>query len=482
MLGYKRGDLEESFERAFNSIIHPDEYEEFKRLLERLHKLKEEDVDETELRLRDAENNYNWLFARNVSFKRDENGTTTQVLGTAINITTRKRAEEELLIAKQQAEHAARAKSEFLSNMSHEIRTPMNAIIGLSDLLLQVGLKGEDFDNLKAIKNSADNLLVIINDILDFSKIEAGKLSFENIPFNLSERLEHVRITMDFKAEQKGIYLRIDLGEDIPNHLTGDPFRLNQILINLIGNAVKFTKDGGVTVRITQIENNSLKASLRFEVIDTGIGIPKEKQADIFESFSQAYTDITRNYGGTGLGLTITRRLVELQGGSLNLESEKDKGSNFYFDLSFGIAEEEVTTDNAGSSKPAEDSVTGLRILVAEDNPVNQMLIKQVLSKWSVEFTVCNNGKEAVEQTERDEYDILLMDLQMPVMAGITAAHEIRNGNTVNKDIPIVALTVDAFVETRQRVIEEGFTDYLTKPFKREELLDKLLSCTRQIS
>jgi CheY-like chemotaxis protein len=287
---------------------------------------------------------------------------------------------------------------------------------------------------------------------------------------------------MDFKAEQKGIYLRIDLGEDIPNHVTGDPFRLNQILINLICNAVKFTKDGGVTVRITQIENNSLKASLRFEVIDTGIGIPKEKQADIFESFSQAYTDITRNYGGTGLGLTITRRLVELQGGSLNLESEKDKGSNFYFDLSFDIADEAVSTEHTTSDKPAEDSVTGLRILVAEDNPVNQMLIKQVLSKWSVEFTVCNNGKEAVDQTERDEYDILLMDLQMPVMDGITAAHEIRNGNTINKDIPIVALTADAFVETRQRVIEEGFTDYLTKPFKREELLNKLLSCTRQVN
>ncbi len=264
-------------------LFTPDEYGEFKSLLERLHHLKEDDVDETELRLKDAEDNYNWLFARNVSFKRDVNGITTQVLGTAINITTRKRAEEELLIAKQQAEHAARAKSEFLSNMSHEIRTPMNAIIGFSDLLLlQAELKGEDLDNLKAIKNSADNLLVIINDILDFSKIEAGKLSFENISFNLEERLEHVRKTTDFKAKQKGVYLKIDLDENIPSSLMGDPFRLNQILINLIGNAIKFTKNGGVTVRVTRTNKDLESIGLKFEVVYTGIGIPEEKQATIF--------------------------------------------------------------------------------------------------------------------------------------------------------------------------------------------------------
>ncbi len=201
-----------------------------------------------------------------------------------------------------------------------------------------------------------------------------------------------------------------------------------------------------------------------------------------FESFSQAYTDISRNYGGTGLGLTITRRLVELQGGNLNLESEKDNGSNFYFDLTFSKAKETDKPKKPKSNELPEEAVTGLRILVAEDNPVNQMLIKQVLSKWSVEFTICNNGKEAVEQTEQTEYDILLMDLQMPVMDGITAAHEIRNGNSINKDIPIVALTADAFIDTRQRVIDEGFNDYLTKPFKREELLNKLLVCTQRVN
>jgi len=478
LLGYKKGDLPSTFERAFNQLIEPKDYPAFKELLYRLSFLGEDDVDETEIKLIDAEGNYNWLFARNVSFKRNDEGRTIQVLGTAINISTRKKAEEELLIAKQQAEHAATAKSEFLSNMSHEIRTPMNAIIGLTDLLLGQEFKGENLENLKAIKNSADNLLVIINDILDFSKIEAGKLSFESISFDLKERLEHVVKTMNFKAEQKGIYLKLHFKNDVPNYLVGDPFRLNQILINLVGNAVKFTGDGGVTIQVSS-EHKKEREFVKFEVIDTGIGIPEEKQATIFESFSQAYTDISRNYGGTGLGLTITKRLVELQGGGLGLESEKDKGSNFYFTLPFTIGSEDQKQHLVVNDfKSKEESLKGIRILVAEDNPVNQMLIKQVLSKWAVEFIICNNGREAVDMVSTNPFDIILMDLQMPVLDGISATHEIRKLDHANSEIPIIALTADAFVETRKRVINEGFTDYLTKPFKKEDLLTKISQYT----
>lgn len=474
LLGYQKGDLPNSFEKAFNKLISEKDYPAFKELLYRLSFLEEDDVDETELKLIDAEGNYNWLFARNVSFKRNKDGRTTQVLGTAINISTRKKAEEELLIAKQQAEHAATAKSEFLSNMSHEIRTPMNAIIGLTDLLLGQQFKGENLENLKAIKNSADNLLVIINDILDFSKIEAGKLSFESISFDLNERLEHVVKTMNFKAEQKGIYLKLRLKNEVPNHLVGDPFRLNQILVNLVGNAVKFTSNGGVTIQVSS-EHKEEKEYVKFEVIDTGIGVPEEKQATIFESFSQAYTDISRNYGGTGLGLTITKRLIELQGGEIGLASEKDKGSNFFFYLPFAIgSKEQKRTLSTSDLDKKKNSLKGIRILVAEDNPVNQLLIEQILSKWSVEYTICNNGREAVDNLTVNLFDIVLMDLQMPILDGISATQEIRQLDHPNSEVPIIALTADAFVETRKRVINEGFSDYLTKPFKKEDLLTKI--------
>jgi len=476
MLGYGPNDLPKSFEKAFNRLIDPQEYEDFKRFVNRLALLSEEEVDEAEMKLIGADGNYNWMFTRNVSFKRNEQGVTTQVLGTAVNISNRKKEEEELLIAKQQAEHAATAKSEFLSNMSHEIRTPMNAIIGLSDLLLSRDFKGEDLENLKAIKNSADNLLVIINDILDFSKIEAGKLNFESIAFSLRERLDHVIKTMNFKAEQKNIYLKLSLSKDLPSHLIGDPFRLNQILVNLVGNAVKFTSEGGVTIQVSsQSKEEDGTENITFEVIDTGIGVPEEKQASIFESFSQAYTDVTRHYGGTGLGLTITKRLVELQGGNLGLESEKDKGSNFHFTLPFQITQcEDKDHIKVLNHEDLKDSLSGVNILVAEDNPVNQMLIQQVLSKWDVTFTICNNGQEAVDVINQQTFNIILMDLQMPVLDGISATHKIRQSEGVNQDIPIIALTADAFVETRKRVINEGFNDYLTKPFKKEDLLEKI--------
>lgn len=480
LLGYEKGDLPDSFERAFNSLIPEEEYPQFVKFLEQLVQLKEDEVVETELQLRSKKGTYEWMFSRNVPFKSDGNRV-KQVLGTAINISSRKEAEQEVLEAKQLAENAANAKSDFLSNMSHEIRTPMNAIIGLTDLLLRKDFSDDDIENLRAIKYSADNLLVIINDILDFSKIEAGKLAFEHISFSIRDRMEHMRKTLEIKAQEQKIYLRLQCDESVPAQVMGDPYRLNQILVNLVGNAIKFTKVGGVEVKVSLCERQGDQVRLRFEVIDTGIGIPQDKLRSVFESFSQAYTDTTRNYGGTGLGLAITKRLVELQQGEISVTSEKGKGSNFFFELPFQVHEEDEKPNENEHSDGDEVDVSGLYILVAEDNPVNQLLIKQVLSKWDIGYEICTNGHEALVLCRDKCFDLILMDLQMPVMDGISATQEIRKLMEPNyENVPIVALTADAFVETRDRVIDSGFTDFLTKPFKSEALLEKINSLTKQ--
>ncbi|NEQ50709.1 MAG: response regulator [Leptolyngbya sp. SIO3F4] len=467
-LGYGKDDLEGSFERAFNNLVHPGQLQDFYSFLDYMEDLPEDEVKEIELQLKNNEGEYEWMFSRNVSFRRSEDGRAKQVLGTAINITKRKRAEQELVEAKRMAENAAKAKSEFLSNMSHEIRTPMNAIIGLTELLLQQEFEKESQENLKAIQYSADNLLVIINDILDFSKIEAGKLAFEQIPFEVRERMEYIRKTLEFKATEKGIYLHIDFSDRVPDTLVGDPFRLNQILVNLVGNAIKFTHEGGVTIRLEVTEREEERIQVRFEVRDTGIGIPKGKQSMIFDSFSQAYTDTTRNFGGTGLGLAITKRLVELQGGQIGIDSETGKGSNFYFALWFGLSQDSVTkAKSTRKEQPLHE--LHLHVLVAEDNPVNQLLITQILRKWDIDHTVCENGQEAVDLCRKNHYDLILMDLQMPIMDGMHATREIRDLDTY-EHVPIVALTADAFVETRDQAISSGFSDFLTKPFHAEEL------------
>jgi signal transduction histidine kinase len=263
------------------------------------------------------------------------------------DITDRKKVEWEILESKIEAERTAKAKSEFLSNMSHEIRTPMNAIIGLSELLLKENLTDKQHENMKSIKYSADNLLVIINDILDFSKIESGKVEFENINFDIFLKIQEIRKTFIFKAEEKGIALKFRVDDKIPQFVVGDPFRLNQILLNLLSNAVKFTKEGTVSLLVSLVAGKGENVTLKFDIIDTGIGIPKDKLASVFESYTQAYTDITRRFGGTGLGLAITRQLVTMQGGQINLDSEIGKGTTFSVQLDFvkGVVEKESSAE-----------------------------------------------------------------------------------------------------------------------------------------
>jgi PAS domain S-box-containing protein len=408
----------------------------------------------------------------------DEFGNVSGVAVYGQDFTEKKKVEREILESKFEAERTAKAKSEFLSNMSHEIRTPMNAIIGLSELLLKESLTDKQLENLKSIKYSADNLLVIINDILDFSKIESGKIEFESINFDLFSKVQEIRKTFIFKAEEKGIGLKFHVDERISQFVIGDPFRLNQILLNLLSNALKFTKEGTVSLIVDLVSEDEENVEIKFNVIDTGIGIPKDKLASVFESYTQAYTDITRRFGGTGLGLAITRELVTMQNGQINIESEQGKGSTFSVTLQFqkGIAENQATVDEQIAEMLEKRDFDGMSVLLVEDNVMNQFVAHQVLELWNIKVDFANDGLEATDKLKINDYALVLMDLQMPVMSGYQATAFIRDKTNKlrNPEIPIIALTADAFPETKKKVMEEGMNDFVTKPLEQNDLYNKI--------
>ncbi|HXA01793.1 MAG TPA: CHASE3 domain-containing protein [Cytophagaceae bacterium] len=400
-----------------------------------------------------------------------------------IDIKLRIKTEEQLKIAKEEAEEANKTEEQFLANMSHEIRTPMNAVVGMTNLILQSDLTPKQLEYMKAIKQSSDNLLIIINDILDFSKIRAGKIETESIDFRLGEILQGLYNTFRFKTEEKNLKFINKIDPALPDVIIGDPVRLNQILINLIGNAIKFTETGSITIESSQIKRDAELVTIQFSVKDTGIGIKEEKLDTIFESFSQASSDTTRKYGGTGLGLTISKQLIELQGGEISVHSKINEGTTFSFILPFSIGSQE----NIQEFKIKEintNNLNGLRVLLVDDNDLNQIVAVDTLNLLikNLKIDIAQNGRVALEKVENANYDIILMDVHMPELDGYETTKRIRNKKNSYHEIPIMAMTASATIEEVQKCLKSGMDDCIAKPFDPAVLLRKISALiTREI-
>ncbi|MBL7871772.1 MAG: response regulator [Cyclobacteriaceae bacterium] len=383
------------------------------------------------------------------------------------DISQRKKDAEELM-------RAQKAKEQFLANISHEIRTPINGIAGMASLLSQNPTKEEQRTYLNATRSAADNLKVIINDILDLASIESGKIQLEKIGFNLNDLLHSLIDTYGVQAAEKGVKLSYSLAKDTNKIFIGDPVRLNQILINLIGNAIKFTHTGSIHVSVNTEKIKDKTYFLKFDISDTGIGIPKSKLQTIFESFSQADASVTRKYGGTGLGLTIVRQLVELQKGSIRVSSKENEGSTFSFTLAYQVGKTEFF-DESKLYKPKQTSqLKNAYVLLVEDNDINRLYASSILKMWGCHFETAENGVVALEKIRNNSFDVILMDIQMPVMDGFETTKAIRQGDPTKKEVPIIALTANATQKDFEKCIAAGMNDCITKPFTQDDLFKTL--------
>ena len=383
-----------------------------------------------------------------------------------------KQIEAELIAAKEKADSSVKAKELFLANISHEIRTPMNVIIGMAELLDDAGMSEEYKRYIDAIKSSADGLLELINDILDFSKIEAGHLVLEETPSNLHKLFSQIELTFSERARQKGLFFIQQLDSGINESLLIDTTKLTQVLVNLVSNAVKFTNNGFVKVTAKLMDMDEEGQTIRFEVQDTGIGIQVENIDSIFKTFIQEDSTVSRKFGGTGLGLSISRSIIERMDGDIKVISEKGVGSVFHFTLKFLFAKQLSKSGSVRKDEATKKSLKNCRVLIAEDNPMNQMLISAILDKEEILYDITSNGERCVQRLKESEFDVILMDIQMPIMDGLMATQFIRN--ELKSKIPIIALTANASKDDEMIYREAGMNDHLSKPFRQDALFEKI--------
>lgn len=450
---------------GWGETIAKDDYNTVRR--EWLKAVKQGGEFSLEFRFQHPNGEMRWVMSRATSYT-DRTGQTMGYIGTINDITA-------LKLAREYAEQATKAKSQFLSMMSHEIRTPLNAINGLTHLLLEGNPRQDQQESLRLLKFSGENLLRIINDILDFNKIEAGKIELESISFDLQRLVDDLATVLEYRAKEKGIRLVLEIGEAVPRFVLGDPLRIGQVINNLLSNAIKFTEKGSVTVTVNSGRSATGRSHrVSVEVRDTGIGIAPENLERIFEGFSQERLDIARKFGGTGLGLSISKRLLTLMGSDLLVESVMGEGSRFYFSL---LLEEGLPPEEASGNKK-EGTVVNLErleILLVEDNRVNQMVASNFLKKWNCAVDIAIDGQEAVEMVKSKKYRIILMDLQMPGMDGYEATRHIRSmPDPYFKKVPIIALTASIMSDVKKEALEAGVNDFLGKPFLPEELSSRL--------
>ncbi|WP_234568252.1 ATP-binding protein [Rhodohalobacter sp. 614A] len=402
-----------------------------------------------------------------------EDGEFQGIQAVARDITEIHRVSEDLKAAKKEAEESSKAKEIFLANMSHEIRTPMNAIIGMARLLQKTELDSEQKKYLQAISTASNNLIVLINDILNLSKIESGKLEIEDLGFRIIDLLESIYYSQKIIADSKKLDFSYSLDPSVPWILRGDPYRFNQVLTNLINNAIKFTQHGYVELNVKLLEKVGDEHRILFSIKDSGIGIPEDKLGEIFDSFSQADNSVTRKFGGTGLGLSISKSLVQMMNGELSVESTLGEGTEFSVIIPFKEAKEvDVNIEQDFDSRSLE--LKGMNVLLVEDNHINKLVVSTLFDKWGIHYDWGENGEEALEFLKKKKYDIILMDIQMPIMSGLEATEIIRKDLKLN--LPIIALTAHAFKEDEERCIESGMDDVIVKPFEPFLLFNKMLN------